>query len=358
MTPFDHEHDPHHARSFVRMLLVAGVVGVVIIGALNAYIDPTGVTGRVTPWRVAKNSEARTAKVDLYDRLDAPPEIVLLGSSRTMKFDPTTVEKITNRRAFNAAVSGATPQDALLFTSLLADKQADDFPHIVWGLDVDQLRRKQLREGLSTDARMLQYLPLGQRFATRLTAAGELVTWQTTKLSLKALRAGKQPQVSKDQALAAFRGDGFQLWTRKLPRTPEALRRAVTKQLDNYESLVFGRDSFDQIERAPLTDVRRTIEIANEHGDEPTIFLTPYHPDAATRLKTHEIDRLTREARESVRQLRDEGLRFRLVDLTNISTFGGDPAGFYDGVHMTPENADRVLRYLDSKDGLNPSSAP
>ena len=75
--------------SFVRWLLVATVLAALVIGTLDWVVDPTGVTGRTTRWQVADNSAVRSAKLDLYEaalKRGDDPDVVLLGSSRTMKF--------------------------------------------------------------------------------------------------------------------------------------------------------------------------------------------------------------------------------------------------------------------------------
>jgi hypothetical protein len=43
--------------------------------------------------------------------------------------------------------------------------------------------------------------------------------------------------------------------------------------------------------------------------------------------------------------------RLKVVDLTELSSFGGDPDGFYDGVHITQENSDRVIDALVERAG-------
>jgi hypothetical protein len=37
--------------------------------------------------------------------------------------------------------------------------------------------------------------------------------------------------------------------------------------------------------------------------------------------------------------------RFRVLDLTDIRTFGGSRREFYDGAHVTRENSNRIMRY-------------
>jgi selenophosphate synthetase-related protein len=43
--------------------------------------------------------------------------------------------------------------------------------------------------------------------------------------------------------------------------------------------------------------------------------------------------------------------RFVFVDITDITTWGGDPNGFYDGVHMTTDNTAKATDYVLKQTG-------
>ena len=348
-------HDFTHA-AFVRWLLGATLAAVAVVGAVNWFVDPTGVTGRSTKWLVAENSEVRSAKLDLYEQAiegDAHPEVVLLGSSRTMKFDPAVVERLTGARAFNAAVSGGVPRDAWLFVRLMEERQPRGFPHLVWGLDADAFRDKQLRDGLSTDPRMAKFVSWQERVATRVASAGTLTELQTLKATVRSVRTGgadgQQPREAR------FSDDGMQLWSLPFGRTREFRERLIRRQVAQYAGFIFERDSYDGIEQEPRDEFVDAIRIANEHGDVPTVFLTPYHPLAEDLLRRYAMDDRVREVRDLLDELqRDEDIEFEWIDLSDLDSFDGDPAQFYDGIHMTPANTQRVLERLDREDLLDP----
>lgn len=351
-TILDGEPDPgqDHA-TFARWLLVATAVALLAIGMLNWVVDPTGVTGRTTRWQVADNSAVRSAKLDLYEaalKRGDVPEVVLLGSSRTMKFDPKTVERLTGATAFNAAVSGGVTRDAWLFTQLMRERQPDAFPHLVWGLDADAFRGKQLRDGLTTDPRMARFVPWTDRAATKVASAGTLTELQTLEATIRSLRAGGAAGSQERR----FDDDGMQRFSH-VYETRDVLRnRAIRRQTTNYSNFVFGRDGWDRVEDAPLQDFTDVVHTANEHGDVPTIFITPYHPIAEAQLAEFDLKRRRGEVLDTLRKLQAEGeLQFELVDLSDIASFGGDERQFYDGVHMTPKNTDRALEQLD-RDGV------
>ena len=350
------EDHPFTHAAFARWLLAGVVLAIAAVAAVNWYIDPTGVTGRSTKWLVAENSEVRSAKLDLYEaRVEAgdEPEVVLLGSSRTMKFDPAVVERLTGASAFNAAVSGGVPRDARLFTQLIEEHQGEDFPHLVWGLDVDAFRDKQLRDGLSTDPRMARFVPRGERWATRVASAGTLTELQTLKAAIRSVWTGGAD--GQEPREARFSEAGMQLWSLPLGKTEVFRERLIRKQVAMYAGFIFERDSYDGIEQAPLDEFTDAIRIANEHGEVPTVFLTPYHPLAEDLLQKYGIEERTREVQALLRRLQREGdVEFELVDASELASFEGDPAGFYDGIHMTPENTERVLELIHSRGALAP----
>ena len=343
--------------SFARWLLAATVIAMLAIGSLNWVVDPTGVTGRTTRWQVADNSAVRSAKLDLYEQAlerGRTPEVVLLGSSRTMKFDPATAERLTGAGTFNAAVSGGVPRDAWLFTQLLRERQRESFPHLVWGLDADAFRGKQLREGLSTDPRMARFVPWQDRLATRVSSLGTLTEWQTLDATMRSLRAGGNADATERRR---FSDDGMQLFSRAYEKRDVLRNRAIRRQTTNYANFVFERDGWERVEDEPLADFVDVVRIANAHGDVPTIFITPYHPIAEAQLQRYDLHALRAEVVDRLRELREEGdVEFKLVDVSDPASFDGDPRQWYDGVHMTPKNTDRVLALLDKRGLLAPNS--
>lgn len=341
---------------FVRWLLAATLMMIMVVGILNWIVDPTGVTGRKTRWQIADNTMVRSAKLDLYERAlkrADKPDVLLLGSSRTMKFNPATVEKLTGLRTFNAAVSGGVPQDAWLFMQLVKEHQkGDDFPHLVWGLDADAFRTKRVRDGLATDPRVSKFVPWSDRVAIKIASLGTLTEMQTLQATMRSLRAGGN---ADDTGKRLFDNNGMQLYSRRFEKRAVLRNRAIRRQTTNYANFVFERDGWDRVEDGPLEEFKSVIRIANRHGDTPTIFITPYHPIAEAQLAKYDLVRRRKEVLDRLKSLQAKGdLSFELVDLSDPATFGADDAEWYDGVHMREANTDRALRYLADRRLLTP----
>jgi hypothetical protein len=86
------------------------------------------------------------------------------------------------------------------------------------------------------------------------------------------------------------------------------------------------------------------MRLYNDHGVTPLIVVMPYQPRV---LRVFRDAGFQRHLDRLAAYLRSAGTRcrFRVLDLTDIRTFGGSATEFYDGAHVTRENAHRITRY-------------
>jgi hypothetical protein len=120
---------------------------------------------------------------------------------------------------------------------------------------------------------------------------------------------------------------------RRLGHVPEAKAREDARDLRPSWGPWRDRESVRALDRL--------FARADRAGLEPVVVLPPYSPPVL-RLGGAPL----RDAHDRmVRWLRAERRRhpLRIVDLTDIRAFGGDPADFADGVHVGPANAERML---------------
>lgn len=362
-------------RSFVRWLLGTLLVVVIVLVAALWWIDPVSATGRQTRFSVVDNGGVRQAKLDLMEELPAPPQIMVLGSSRSMKLDPRTIEKLTGQRAFNAGVSGGTTKDMYLYTRYAEQLWGNvdggsRFPHLVIGVMNDVLRNHGTA---SFDPRLRRFLPSAQRQPGRLETLKALLQWKTIQAAWRSVPAvvrrdgmhtladptGKSGSITADLATVGNqrgnRRENFSaLGMQEFPpvkRMEVPIRTRVENQMAEYIERSYVADAqYTGHDEVGVQMLRRTIRLANEHGDVPTLWKTPFHP-RALKLLPKDLYRQRDDAFEQViRGLKDDpDLRFEYVDFDDLSSFGGSANDFYDGIHMTEKNTDRVLRALNER---------
>ena len=94
----------------------------------------------------------------------------------------------------------------------------------------------------------------------------------------------------------------------------------------------------------------QTIKLLNDHGTTPVIALMPIHPRVLRVMKQHDMGAERQQLREYLAEL-GQTLSIKVLDFTSIRSFNGEAAWFYDGVHITRRNANRVIAAARAKAG-------
>jgi hypothetical protein len=379
-------HEPRPAvlerseRRFVRWMLLATLLACAALLGAMWWLDPISVTGRQTRFSVVENGGVRQAKLDLMEELPKAPDVLVLGSSRSMKLDPVEIKRISGHSAFNAGVSGGTTQDMYLYAKyadhLWGQGPNAHYPHLVIGVVNDVLR---FTGTAALDPRLKRYLPKQDRSRSKLQIAGALLQMKTVEGGVRGVhRVVKhdglaallhpEEQSSGDVALLATTGRqkgnqrenlsprGMQLFNPGADYS-KPLSSRVEVQMRTFVHNGFVADAaYTGVDPRGIDLLHRTIQLANSHGDVPTLWVTPYQPGAVKYMPPAQYHARDRRFRAALEQLKrdDPKLRFTFVDLADISSFGGDPNEFYDGIHMTPKNTAKVLAKLQQLGVLGP----
>ena len=315
---------------FVVGAIVAAAVLVAVVVALNLLTDPWGVFGiGIFPPRV---NQDRSTKADLLTQLKQPPELLVYGSSRAWQIEAARVQQATGLRTFNAAVTAGRPSDAYVFTRVVHDRWPRAKPDFLWLLDVEAFQRGPLPPSLLAESRFSRYLPWRAKAAAQLDELGWLASWTGLRASYDVWK--KHPTKAKVRAswLKRISPDG----TVKTPQSSEA--RDGPKTLTKWSAAeVTQYRAFVRLDPEAETYVEKTLQLFASWGGKGIVVLTPTQPQvleaaqgAGWKLRHAEVLRLL----EGLQKRYD----FAIVDMTSVSSFGGDPAGFFDATHMTREN--------------------
>jgi hypothetical protein len=94
----------------------------------------------------------------------------------------------------------------------------------------------------------------------------------------------------------------------------------------------------------------RTLAKMDAWGYPPVLVLSPIHPTLRKALGPLGWDERHRQVVAYIESLRRRE-EFTFFDMTSLSSFGGSPNLFYDGMHMTLPNVHRFLDVLLRKAG-------
>jgi len=271
----------------------------------------------------------RTFKADQLEQLGYAPEVVFFGGSRSMRFEPSFMEKKSGLKGFNLAMTNGKPEDAWAFAHFLHERSPETRLRWIWGVQISTMYERDLEAGLVQDPRLNRYLPL------------EVLEEQGRLLPQDPVDVPEKGRVD----LRRYSKDGVVLWNsydraekrgRTLERSLEVyIKRALEKQkaapTSSGEKVSRSRDYFEA-----------TLAYLNEIGGEPVIVAMPVHPQVLEALRERGWQERHHRFLSYIDSLRAEH-EFAFVDLSEIETFGGDPGEFYDGVHIKAANARRVI---------------
>ena len=274
-------------------------------------------------------SSDRAIKACLIARMAPAPRLVVYGSSRAAKLEPSYLGSLLGETAFNASVSSATADDTWAFAHLAHDQAGSTPARALWLLDIESLRPHRF------DSSLLQIPTLARSF----TASGSVVrSAPETIHGLASRSCSFTTSVSTRYASDGFRAHDFHDVAAARGLTlSQGLRLAITRYRRIYQS------GYPRISAEQVAWVARTIRAFNSWGIRPVIVLTPAHP---TFLRALGPLGWNRRHAEVLRMLRNLRAHFTLLDASRISTFGGRPGGFYDGVHMRVENMRRLAAWI------------
>ena len=329
--------------TFVLLLFVAAVVLVGAVAGFNAYVDPYGTvgTGALPPvtWT------DRSLKVNLIEHLRSAPSVVVLGSSRAMKVQPSFITSRTGLSAFNAAVSSGKPVDAWTFVNYIHSRFPAAHSKFLWLLDVEAFRQWPIDPGLLNTPQLAAYLSAGTRLSTRLDQLPLLFSWPTFWKSLQSVRhAHGRTQAPLRTAIGAtqFAPDGFRVLDYHDLNLAKGLGLARELPATIRQGVATYRGDYRRLDPTAETYLLRTLALMNSLGDSPVIALTPMQPQMLAAVAPLGYDARYADVLAYLRSLQGR-VRFTLLDFTHLSSFGGRAADFYDGYHMTVANTRRLV---------------
>jgi hypothetical protein len=307
---------------------------------LDAVVDPYGRLGTgLFPTLVPTD---RPVKAALVERLRTAPKLLVFGSSRALKIDPAYLERKLGQPGFNAAVSDGRPEDAWAFLNLLHARFPASRPHYLWLVDVEAFRPTAGAGVLDTPA-LARYLPSGVRWRRRLSGLLALLSWSEAHASWRVL-TGPAPKL----ASTVFAPDGFRRYD--VHDAAFAHGATLAGQLRASEALYAGVYSrYRRLDPGQERWFERTLAKMDAWGEPPLVVLTPVQPQMRRTLAPLGWSARRRQVLSFLAGLHAR-YRFRVVDMTDLASFGGSPRGFYDGFHMTLPNVHRLLDALLRED--------
>lgn len=356
------EMDEKQARSAFWFVLALVVVTAAVLGAvlaLNVYADPYGSLG--THKLPTVTTSDRTVKADRVEALKEAPQLVVLGSSRSMRYEPSYLQKLTGLRTFNAGVNGiGGTADAWAMTQFIHEVWPDSRPAYLWMVDVESFVPFEVQARTANEPRLAKYV--GQATAGKGPVELAKAIWQnrTTEFSLDTTRDSVRLLLYKDKAKnkqskyqKQILADGVlkqRLWSKK--EWDRRYPNSVQRYSDLYKNVYKAPDPESE------KYFEKTLRFMNDQGATPILAITPINPKLKKVLDPLGRTERRRQVLDYIESLQGK-YRFELLDLSDPRVFGFDPKQFYDGMHMTTINTQKAIDYiLEQTGGVPPVKSP
>jgi hypothetical protein len=340
----------------ILVLVTALVMGGVL--ALNVIADPYGSVG--THYFPTVTTSDRTVKADKIEQLQAGPELVVLGSSRSMRYEPEYLKEKTGLSTFNAGVNGiGGTADAWAMSQFIHDTRPEADPAYLWLLDVESFVPFEVGARTANEPRMAQYVgqpSIGEgprEFARALWEnRSTLLSLDTAWDSARLLLFREEAKSSQSKYRRQILDDGVlkpRQWTEK------EWKRRWPNSIERYSDL--HQNLYKGLDPTAKEYFEKTLAFMNEQGQTPVLVLTPINPKLRRILAPLGWRDRHREVVAYAESLQG-AYDFVFLDMTDPRVFDFDKKEWYDGVHMTTVNTRPAIDHILEQTGGWPPSQP
>jgi hypothetical protein len=317
-----------------RVFVASFVAACVGTAALNVVVDPFGAIQ--TGWFEPVTMSARRAKVQLASAVESP-EHLILGSSRLMQIDTAQLSGyLGGGEVFNASVLVARAEDNLAMWRHLNQDLGWQPKTVILGLDWFAFHDTEPTDVRTRDVAVLRrHLSLGPD-PSRMAAM--LLGWGTTRFSVTSVyRAASGTPSSfrwhRDGTLHRTALDG------RIASGEDVFEASVSPIFREYRHRYEG---FEGLSSERVKHFDALLDDFAAQGVTTHLLVLPNHQRLTEHLAEHTtaVDRRT-EVMAMVQKRVTSGVLVH--DMSNIKAWHGDPDGFYDPVHLTPENVTTLV---------------
>jgi hypothetical protein len=269
----------------------------------------------------------RMQKTDLIEQLKTAPAIVLLGGSRALRFDPAYLKQRTGLTGFNAAVTGARPEDAWALVNLLHARFPAARFRFIWVIHADEFAPKSLDPGLVYDATLARYFPAS--LITPLTRA------EAAHLRIDAMQRGR---VFAPDGMV--RRDGFD---RLFPR-PGNDARGVNNNI--RQALKLYATTAARLSPRSTFYFAKTLALMQAIAARPPIIVSAPVDERILAATAHRGWAVRQQLVLRLLRRLQGRYRFAFADFSQAAACGCTANDFYDGIHLRLSGTDKVMAAL------------
>lgn len=357
---------------FLRWYMATVVVSLAVILAFVGWANPWRNFGDVG---LPHYYNARRAKLTHIGAMPAAkrPEVLVLGSSNVMRYDPKKLERELGKTAFNHGVYYGKAEDFLCTVRHYVEDLNYVPKLLVIGLDTWTLRRGgsehpifpgMRREHLNVE-RLVRHNPdvnVAKLWMSRLL---DTVYAQQIALSWRLWRKGakRTPEAALGEEGSGFSPAGLRLnygslygdTTKDMFADVEAGKDVLSGQLKAISDSGRYREfatlhtyDFDGLAENRVSYIDQMLSICDAKGIQVVFVINPVHPTFWDALLAHtsHADNLRLLNKQIAAWQGPHKSLLGVFDGSELASFDGDPTGFFDEIHTATRNCDKLIEKI------------
>jgi hypothetical protein len=335
---------------FLSSILLSLGMCALAYGSLAYFVNPRGYfTPTSFPEVVLPDRQEKLRLFENFVR-QGPVTGLVLGSSRSMKLEPSALNRAFGGRFFNFAVTAATVEDYGTIYGWVR-RQHITPQRLIIGLDLeaihsdDQINNVVNILELRTELEGAKKTTVRDRLDRLEWSISTVFTFDYLTDALQSIGLKLKPQPPQ----WSFNADGYVRYQISESERAQgvfdyakAMKGCAIKYQARYKAMT-------GLSQGRLDYLEALIQRAEGDGVRVIVWITPLHPDALPEV-TRDTDymQLMNEALAYVERLRLEH-HITVVDLHDPLTFGTNGTYWYDCVHYDEPSAQRIITRLASQ---------
>ena len=306
--------------------------------AIIILVNPRGLYGISVFPQLFDN--IRQEKVSYYLDLPETPQLVIIGTSRTLSISPEYIEASLGYRTFNFGISGPQLDDSLLVANFIFDHSGSQKPNVIL-FELGRIYRiDPERTAQVSPLQFIQYMGPEMRVLAVKTRIQELFNIHQLSEALYVLQA-----VKNIETLPSY-------WT----VTPNGFTNfqppfTLEEDIDRY--MTSGMAEFSCGDKNAMEGeayLREFVSLAEDNDAAVIFYFSPLHPFFYQEYfgNNPKYAKCFNSMREFLLGLEAEHEYVFFEDFSDIESINGlrDEAGFFDRQHLTPLNAELLVDAL------------
>jgi hypothetical protein len=328
-------------RNFAFAFVFTVVGSLTVVAGLNYFINPLNYyqTDRFPPLVQTTREE----KVAHLLAMKQPPDGLILGSSRVLKFEPAYLSEQTGRSFYNAGVTHAHAEDHVAMLRFYRENFAQWPAVIIIGVDEFAFSASEpVDRDLVATPQLADQLTDFISINDRLQPLRSLVEWQQTKLSLRSIKQHALSHHSLTK-VESIQPDGRIVYHQREQEIADGAydyQSAVDYNIQEYAQIVSRYHAVCPQRVQVLAD---TLLQCADSGSEIVLFFTPLHTTLHQHLAVEpNYERRMAELGHAIGQIAIS-TKSSVHDFTDPKTFNGDLREFVDGIHPLEINTRKMI---------------